>query len=827
MPRTPALPQKPASASLAYRVAVTAAVSLLALAFLGLESSPALGQPPKAAAKKKAAAAEPDPTPEPPAAEPPAAESAPAAKAAPPLIPSASAPIFTKPPTTPIEYWDAADYLIRTGQAPQAVPYLRRFLDSQPDDATLREIRDRYGAKSMLRLQDDPSTRPFVEKMITMLGEATRRHATKPERLSRFIGDLTKSREEQDYGVERLREAGPFAIPPLVQVLQQPTVEGNDRALIISNMGRLDRSAVPALVATLDSAATQPKLAADVAEVLGRIGDPRAIPSLTALAASPTAPSPAPAAARRAIESITGQPFSSQPKTPTRLLTDEARRYHTHAIKFPGDSVVLWDWDASARVPVPRTVSRTDAEGVLGQKLARAALAIDPSDRQAQVVALSLLLEKAIEREGFGNYPKADPSNTFSSAVAAGPGVLGDVLRQAIADGKPDLAAVAATALGKVTDATALAVDGQVNPLVEALSAPGRRTRLAAARALVALDPRRPFAGSSQVVPVLAQFVGSQGPPRAVVIDGNTNRGSQLAGHLKSLGYEPVLAPTGPEGFSTAAASADIELIFIDIHMIAGPWRLQDTLANLGADARTRGIPVYLVGPLSRETDLASIPRRFPGVKFIVTPTNPDILARQLAIAGRPAAPGAAERTASAREAAELLARIAGRPNSPFEADLARVEPALTAALNTPGTELPAAAAMGDLANPNAQRGLADVMLDPSKPTSLRQAAAVQLARNAQKFGPLVAADQEAKLVATFERETDPGLKTALGSVIGALRPRAATTGLRLQGLNPGPAAAPVPAPAPTSPEAGAPQPNPVPVSAPAADAGTASGPKM
>ena len=52
-------------------------------------------------------------------------------------------------------------------------------------------------------------------------------------------------------------------------------------------------------------------------------------------------------------------------------------------------------------------------------------------------------------------------------------------------------------------------------------SSPSRRVQLAAARALVDLDPRCPFPGSSQVVPILSRFVSTQAAPRAVVIDGN------------------------------------------------------------------------------------------------------------------------------------------------------------------------------------------------------------------------------------------------------------------------------------------------------------------
>ena len=113
-------------------------------------------------------------------------------------------------------------------------------------------------------------------------------------------------------------------------------------------------------------------------------------------------------------------------------------------------------------------------------KLARGALAIDPTDRKAQVVLLSIALEKAIERVGYAKFSAGDPSNTFAAAVSVGPAVLTDVLRTAIADGKFDTAAAAAAALGRVTDSNALAVTGTFNPLVEALSAPGRRARFAA-----------------------------------------------------------------------------------------------------------------------------------------------------------------------------------------------------------------------------------------------------------------------------------------------------------------------------------------------------------
>src|SRR5262249_59937226 len=70
--------------------------------------------------------------------------------------------LFAREPRTPIELWEAADYLMRTGQAPKAVPYLDRFQKSRPDDATMIAVRDRFGVGSFMRLDDNPATRPFA-----------------------------------------------------------------------------------------------------------------------------------------------------------------------------------------------------------------------------------------------------------------------------------------------------------------------------------------------------------------------------------------------------------------------------------------------------------------------------------------------------------------------------------------------------------------------------------------------------------------------------------------------------------------------------------------
>ena len=88
------------------------------------------------------------------------------------------------------------------------------------------------------------------------------------------------------------------------------------------NIGRLDRSAVPPLLAVLDSG--DAGLAADAATALGHIGDPRAVPFLTYPASAVEFAPAVREAAQAAIGRLTGRPFVAQPRAPAQVLTDAA-----------------------------------------------------------------------------------------------------------------------------------------------------------------------------------------------------------------------------------------------------------------------------------------------------------------------------------------------------------------------------------------------------------------------------------------------------------------------------------------------------------------------
>ena len=673
---------------------------------------------------------------------------------------------FSIVPRTADELWEVIEYQLRTREPGKAAPYLRKFVAVKPDDSALLRLLDEYGIGSFLRLDDSPATRPFAKEIIDRVNEASIRHANNSARIDREVSALTKSAEERSLAIENLRPAGSYAIPSLVTAFRN--AKGDARRAIAESLGKLDTNAVPGLIAWLDSSDEAESQAA--AEALGRIGDRRAIPPLTWVAADPKSKPKAKAAAAEAIARITHEPFANQAQSPSRLLAAEARRYQLQNVDL-SQSATLWLWDDSTKLPVVKSLPRAAVIDLIGTRFAKESLVLDPSDEEAQITLVSLTLDLS--------KPPAIPP----SVLAAGPGVLGQVVRRSIADRRPDLAVKAVVAFGKVSSRDTLSKGWRGNALIEALAAPDRRVQFAAAEALLALDPKAPFPGSSTVVPVLARFAANPKQPGAVVIDGNPNRGSQLVGLLMPLGYDPQYAHTGEAGFRVASDLANVELIVINPSYLGGAWTLQDTLANLRGDARTASLPIFLVGPINLESRIGGKAANFSGIHYLVLPTETALLKRQVdrGLAKHGTSPlSDAERADYALRASQLLTKINATKGSPFAADLATIEPHLVLALNQEATAEAAALALADLPGQDAQRGLAGVLLDMAKPTGIRLKAAESLARNLRRHGPLLSADQEVKLSRMLDEETDPALSSALATVIGALKPKPAAIGRRL-----------------------------------------------
>jgi CheY-like chemotaxis protein len=751
-----------------------------------------------------------------------------------------------KAPETPLEFWRALQFELELGRHELAARQLRGLIDKAPDDKDLLEILDREGMSAFLRLRnirkwsDDPAAnaqaQKDVEDLIRRVSAAQKRVLADPERIARFIRNLNASEEERDYAVQQLYRAGPAAVPYLIDALREADAE--TRVNILYALKRLGPDAVPPILAALDI--PDPALQVALIDAVQdrarteQVFDPiqkrtvtrttSDLPQLRQRAETDPAPywwplthSSVEAVRRKATEALAqllGVPPSKLPQA-KMALTREAERYYQHQVRFldPGN-VTVWRWDGQHVVagwPGVPTVSTSRAEQYYGLRFARQALAIDPSYEPAQVVFLSLALEKGEERAGL-DQPLAKAAPEVQDLLATvNPSLVTAVLDRALTDHNLPVILGAVRALGDLaeTRATLPTSSRGESGLERALYYPDRRIQMAAADTLLRL-PRPPSVRGgvqevrfpdpvtrARVVDVLRRAVAAEpaakGRPKVIIGAQQEDFTTQAGHHLAEAGFDPVPEHTGRAVLQRLNEAADIDLVMIDANL-PDPG-LASLLGQLRSDINTGLLPVVVLVAPEREEHLRPVTEHYRNVHLsppglaLDTGNQKRILPVLITEAmGKPL--DGAELKAYADKSAAWLARLA--QGAPPGYDIRPAGDAVLDALRSgklsKDGQLAAVEAAGRLPVPRAQHELAAVLIDPNRDPAVRDAAAQQLVRAIQQRGPVLAANEVQALQGVYAAgSTDPALRARIALVMGSLRPSARATGERLEGFQPPP----------------------------------------
>ncbi|MCD4727091.1 MAG: hypothetical protein K8R46_05495, partial [Pirellulales bacterium] len=443
------------------------------------------------------------------------------------------------------------------------------------------------------------------------------------------------------------------------------------------------------------------------------------------------------AAAAKALRRLVGG-------VPTRaeaigMLTDAARAYFDRKRPVEGvddGKVKIWRWDESKRQCVRGSVSSADVALALAARLARDAYSLAPHDRQLRLLHLTAMLEAAVYENGLDR-PLDEKNPAIVEAERFGVEPLDEVLKYGMEQGHTAAAATAARLLGRIGTADELL--GQAAgpaPLVAALRSPDRRLRLAAAAAIVRLQPVRQFAGSSRVPEVLAFLASSRGVPSALVASPKLEEARDLAGRLAAAGYQADAVLVGRELLLRAGQSPDCELVLIDV-TIDRPTA--DMLVQqLRHDPRTASLRVGVIAPAGRYEKAERIAGDDPLAKAFARPRDDRAFnwqLEQLAALDARDFVGFEARQRQAAEALDLLAALARTSGTLY--DLRRAEDAVIAALANPNPTIAAraTAVLAEANSADAQRALVELAGRFARPLTLRQAAAKAFLRNIEKHG--------------------------------------------------------------------------------------------
>lgn len=687
------------------------------------------------------------------------------------------------------EYWRAIQFEINVGRFDLAAEYLKAFLASNPSDEDLLQIQDREGSSAFLRLLTIPELRATAQPLVEKVEAVVKKHLSDPKRIDKFIRNLNATEEERAYAITQLRRSGAYAVPQLIEALLRTQDEQGEHAAILTALLRLNRDIVPPLVAALD--VDSPQLRYELVDVLQRRRDLEAAPHLWYVAGSPKNPE----ALRKKATTVLSEFLDIAPDKlpPAKVaLTNEAERYYQHKVRFPDPkAVTVWRWDGMQLVS--QTVPATQAEEYFGLRFARHALDLDPTYQPAQVVFLSLALDKGFQKAGL-DQPLAKGAPEVKELLAAvNPDLVTAVLERALQEKRLPVVLGAVRALGDLAEVRAARPTGSGTPaLARALYYPDRRVQLAAVDALLRVPaPTVPFA-PSRVVEILRRAVAADAQPRALVADFNTARGKAVADVVQKAGYTPVLVATGREALQRLNEAADIDVIVLDAG-VPDP-QLPHLLAQLRADADVGLLPILIVAPPDQVERLRLLTERYRHVRVLPATTDPAAVQTALtsAVTEAMGAPlSEAERKDQTAEALLWLARLARGEVQGY--DIRPAEAAVLQALRSDELANVAIEVAGRLPGRMPQRELAALVLNQARPAPLRSKAALELCRHIQQNGLALTRDQAQNLETLYTSLEDAKLKSNVALIIGSLRPTARQTGERLQRYTPA-LAAPAPA---------------------------------
>ncbi len=678
-------------------------------------------------------------------------------------------------PSKPDELMFAVQTLVDIGRVDEAKVYLKKLVAAAPQRETLVSFHDKYGSALFYRLLRDHRLKPEGEPFARSVLDAAYATARDPALLKTLVKQLNDPAPlARDQALDKLRAADSAVLPPICEALSDRN-RAAEHPRLRAALVALGPTMIDPLLAALDCA--DATLRVQVLNVLGQFRTSRAIPLLIGPSLAADTPAEVRAAAKQALLQIVGkQPSQYEAE---QFLYRRAKGFFDGDLPAQpdeDDKIAMWQWDEQQKTCVSRHYPATQAGLILAARLARDLYRMAPENADFRRLFLATNLQFAQLEHGLDRPLPEDPGTAYAQAAALGTGVLEDLLVYALEKGYAPAAQAAVQILGERGQASLLRADGgRPRALVLALQCPDRRVRLAAARAIIRIDPKSAYAGSSALPETLAYLVRTAGSRRVLVAHPRMERAQSLVGFLNKIGFDADSARTGNEVFRLASTNPDYEFVMLS-DGIDKP-SASETIQMLRRDPRTSGLPV---GLMAREDTLGKAEQSAEQDRLVLafprphdTQTMGYEATRLAELSGR-ATTTRDERVEQAQEALDYLGRLAQAPREYAFYDLLRHEAAIRAALSLPQFSVTAATVLGWLGSPAAQRALVTFAGQIARPVAARQAAAKAFAFAVQQHGVLLTREEVAQQYERYNQSAteDEETQQVLASLLDVIESR-------------------------------------------------------
>ncbi|MBN2578540.1 MAG: hypothetical protein JXB10_06065 [Pirellulales bacterium] len=676
------------------------------------------------------------------------------------------AAILATRPTTPAECLRAAKVLADLERPDLAKPLLKKVLDARLDRPELARLAKELGSAAFVALGQRKDLQPEGKQVADRFLDALSAELQDVQRIAGLIDQLKEpSQEKRDAAVTELVQARQAAIKAIIEALADPQ-RAAEHPRLRSVLALMDRDAFWPLTGVLENA--DPAMKLQVVLALQLLDSPRARLFLFEPALAERNDPAVRSAAQEALRRLPGGLPDCEEAI--RRLTEAARSYFDRRKQVDGEidgRVAVWRWDTEKKQCQVTELPAADAARHLAARLAGDAFRLAPDDPKARQLTLMTLLEASAYRRGLGEPPD---ENDARIAAALGVNAVEDALSAALETGHPAAAAAAAQLLGRLGNAKLLYQTAAPAPLVRAVQSPDRRVRMAALRALAALKPDRPFAGSSAIPDALAFFAASRGVRKAVIAGPNAQDNQHLVGGLAAAGYQVELAGDGRQVMRLVTGSPDYELAMIDAGIDRPP--IEQLLQHIRHDNRSADLRVGVLARSGFSERAERAAAADPLALDFARPHDEQAVRWQLeqlaALKPRDFV-DFQERQHQAAEALDLMVELNRTAGKLY--DFRRALPAVLTALEAPALATKALAVLANLNLPEAQRALVETASRNTVALATRQAAVNALRQNVRSHGVLLTAAEIRRQYDRYNQsaQADHDTQKILGEVLDCL----------------------------------------------------------
>ncbi|GAA4432249.1 hypothetical protein [Bremerella cremea] len=682
--------------------------------------------------------------------------------AQPPVDTAAIQAIKESNPTTVADLVRAALVTADLDRTDLSKAYLQKLIDNDPTGEEVWSAQRKLGSAQFVRLQTLDTIQPEGGKASTLLLDKLQAYLHDPTRLKMAVDQLASSDiTAKSKAARQLIDAGTTAANPLFAVLADPARKAEYPAVkkVLVHFGRVMH---PPVLAALDS--DDPHLVAELADVARQMQLKSAMPFLVGSFVTTDNAELKEAIGLYLDDVVAHRPDTAEAKA---YLAKRVNAYLDGAPMFPLNAegeVDLWSWNPDSKQVEVHQLPATDANVVVAGQLLHDLYAIDGDNPEVQMLSTLAAMQR------IGVLQESD--ELLKQLVAThGIEVVEAALKRSLEGRKYAHASViACEQLGATKNADLLlAVDGNLSQLARALQSPVYRVRRAAAKAILEIDPKTPYAGSAELLDALGFMANSQGKRLIVIGELQQQRAQEMGSLLAELRLEPMVTAGGAELFKAAYSSPDVEAIFIS-KPLARP-SVMETVQVLRKDRRTGDLPIGLISPIEEVIQFETRTENDPLTHVMIRPNDTEGFIFQLQHLYRSQGRllvSAEEREADAEFAVSQITRMLDSEEDYNYYNFLKLEEIAIRRLVDDSVALDVAKLLGKLATPAAQVALIDYASDPFHPLAIRQASVEALKDAISRRGILLSKDQ---IITQYDRynaseKLDSDTQAVLGQIL-------------------------------------------------------------